>query len=125
MPETKFQKTENKLVLPETKKNSIKDIVRIVLFESNPIKSHVHGIITGCCILWMLIQKDVVPLMIWVLISLLTSLAGILYWRSQMKKSAAKMKEIEKEIQKLNAQIKEKQIHFQKLKDEYLNKGLN
>jgi uncharacterized protein YdeI (YjbR/CyaY-like superfamily) len=70
-------------------------------------------------------QKDVVPLVIWVLISLLTSLAGILYWRSQMKKSAAKMKEIEKEIQKLNAQIKEKQIHFQKLKDEYLNKGLN
>jgi len=125
MPETKFQKNEDKLVLPETKKISLKDIVRIVFFESNPVKSHVQGIITGGCILWMLVQKDVIPLVIWVLVSLTVSLAGILYWRSQMKKSAARMKEIEKEIQKLNAQIKEKQTHFQKLKDEYLNKGLN
>ncbi len=93
-----------------------------LMTKSNALYSQIRALIMGVCLAWLLIKQDPIPVIIWLLISVLFNLIGILYWRQRAKKYSTRMKEIDLEIQKLNEQIKEKRENFQKMKDDYLSK---
>jgi translation initiation factor 2B subunit (eIF-2B alpha/beta/delta family) len=120
---TQFQKNEDKLINPVANKVSLGNIVRIVLFESNPIKAQLKGALFGGTILWLFLKQDPIPLIVYFIVSLVWNAVAILFWRTQMKKSKAKMEQVEKEIQTLNAQIKEKRATFEKMREDLINKN--
>jgi type III secretory pathway component EscV len=112
--------------MPENKNTNIPPDENNWIFnffiKSNTLYAQIRAMVFGACILWLLLKQDFIPLIIWILLSLIFNIIGILYWRAQAKKYSDRMKEIDKEIQKLNEQIKEKREYFKKLKEEYLNK---
>jgi len=93
-----------------------------LFIKSNTLYAQIRAMVFGACLLWLIVKQDFIPLLIWMILSLFFNVIGILYWRNQAKKYSDKMKDLNKEIEKLNAQIKEKREHFQKMKDEYLSK---
>jgi type III secretory pathway component EscV len=93
-----------------------------LFIKSNTLYAQIRAMVFGACLLWLILRQDFVPLLVWIILSLFFNVVGIWYWRAQAKKYSNKMKELDKEIGKLNEQIKEKRDHFQKMKDEYLSK---
>lgn len=123
--QSQYSKNEEKLTQPRKNKISFSEWLVILLFESNPIKSNLKGILLGAAILWAILQQDYVPLIAWVIVSLILNIIGILYWRREMKNAKTKMDKIDKELQALNQQIKEKQAHFEKLRENLFKNSSN
>jgi len=101
------------------------------IFSKNPpIKPYVNGLITAAVLMYWWFQRGntrwaIVPLVVWVILSFLLTILGLIYWSAEKARLDQDVKRIESEIQQIGTEIAERKQYFEKIREEISKNNLN
>lgn len=101
-----------------------------LLGKNTPNKAYINGLITAVVLLYWWFQRGntswaIVPLVTWVIISVLLTILGLIYWSAEKARLDQDIKRIESEIQQIGTEISERKQYFEKIREEISKNNLN
>jgi len=102
----------------------------LFLRKSSPRSSFLSGLIWMGVLAYWWFQRDtspmaIVPLVVWIVLSVIRSILGFIYWGAEKARLDQDIVRCEQEIAQIGQEINERKQYFEKIRDEIAKNSQN